>query len=102
MILRLSPLPCFYTRNTNYTHIFYVRERESYDHVRMHSVIIVSTYMKYVNRERRPAPHDVRLINPRRMSFCVSVCLSLTAAMSYLICESKLQCYNIPYGIPNA
>ena len=32
-----------------------------------------------------------------------SVCLSVTKlAATYLICESKVQCYKAPYGVPNA
>ena len=34
-----------------------------------------------------------------------SVCLSVTklaAAATYLICEPKVQCYKVPYGVPNA
>ena len=32
-----------------------------------------------------------------------SVCLSVTKlAATYLVCKSKLRCYTIPYGIPNA
>ena len=36
-------------------------------------------------------------------SFRVSVCSSLTKlAATYLVCESKVQCYNVPYGVQNA
>ena len=46
------------------------------------------------------------IINSRRMheGYCSrSVCLSVTTlTATYLVCESKLRCYNIPYGIPNA
>ena len=34
---------------------------------------------------------------------CVSVCLSVTKlAATYLVCKSKLRCYTIPHGVPNA
>ena len=50
------------------------------------------------------------LINPRRMRhrvtvvpLRVSVCLSVTKLMAtYLVCESKMWCYKVPYGVPNA
>ena len=36
-------------------------------------------------------------------SVCVSVRLSVTTlAATYLVCESKLQCYKVPYGVPNS
>ena len=46
------------------------------------------------------------LNNPRCMckhyGSC-SVCMSVTfLAATYLICESKMRCYKVPYGIPNA
>ena len=50
-----------------------------------------------------------QFINPRRMceGYCsCSVCLSClsvtTLTATYLICESKLRCYKVPYGVPNA
>ena len=37
------------------------------------------------------------------LSVCLSVCLSVTTlAATYLVCESNLQCYKVPYGVPNA
>ena len=34
---------------------------------------------------------------------CLSVCLSVTTlTATYLVCESNLQCYKVPYGVPNA
>ena len=50
------------------------------------------------------------LINPRRMRhritvvvLCVCVCLSVTKlTATYLVCESKVQCYKVPYGVPKA
>ena len=54
------------------------------------------------------------IINPRRMRegygsrsvcvcMCVSVCLSVTTlTATYLVCESKLRCYKVPYGVPNS
>ena len=48
----------------------------------------------------------VVIINPRRIREGYgshSVCLSVTKlAAIYLVYKSKLQCYMIPYGIPNA
>ena len=36
-------------------------------------------------------------------SHSVCVCLSLTTlAATYLVGESNLQCYKVPYGVPNA
>ena len=33
---------------------------------------------------------------------CVCVCPYVTKlAATYLICESKVQCYKVPYGVPN-
>ena len=33
----------------------------------------------------------------------LSVCLSvITLAATYLVCESNLRCYKVPYGVPNA
>ena len=51
---------------------------------------------------------NYELINPRRMHRRVTVvvlcvCLSVTKlTVTYLICESKVQCYKVPYGVPNA
>ena len=39
-----------------------------------------------------------------RVTVVVCVCLSVTklaATYWYLVCESKVQCYKVPYGIPN-
>ena len=34
---------------------------------------------------------------------CVCVCLSVTTlAVTYLVYGSKVQCYEVPYGVPNA
>ena len=45
------------------------------------------------------------LINPRHMRcrvteavLCVCVVTKVTA--TYLVCESKVRCYKIPYGVP--
>ena len=47
----------------------------------------------------------IYIINPRcmcRSSRSVSVCLSVTKlAATYLVCESKVQRYKVPYGVPN-
>ena len=56
-----------------------------------------------------PCPFPANMINPRHMhegygshSVCVCVCLSVTTlTATYLVCESKLQCYKVPYGVPN-
>ena len=69
-----------------------------------------------------PLPNHVHVlriaisINPRRMregygscsvcvcvlSVCVSVCLSVTVlATTYLVCKSKVRCYEVPYGVSN-
>ena len=45
------------------------------------------------------------IINPQRMCKGYgshSVCLSVTSlAATYLVCESKLRCYEVSYGVPN-
>ena len=47
-------------------------------------------------------------VNPRRMredygSRSLCLCVSITKlAATYLVCKSKLRCYRIPYGVPNA
>ena len=36
-------------------------------------------------------------------SVCVYVCVCLSVTMltaTYLICESKMRCYKVPYGLP--
>ena len=39
----------------------------------------------------------------RVMVVVLSVGLSVTTlAATYLVCKSNLQCYKVPYGIPNA
>ena len=48
--------------------------------------------------------------NPQRMhegycsrSVCPSVCLSVTTlTVTYLVCESKLRYYMVPYDVPNS
>jgi hypothetical protein len=49
-----------------------------------------------------------QLINTRRMRavvvLCVCLCVYLLRAelaATYLIFESKVQCYEVPYGVPN-
>ena len=52
----------------------------------------------------------ITIINPRCMCcrvtvvvLCVCVCLSLTKlSITYLVCESKVWRYKVPYGVPNA
>ena len=47
------------------------------------------------------------VINPRRMRRRVTVvvlCVILsvtTLAATYLVCESNLRCYKVPYDVPN-
>ena len=49
------------------------------------------------------------LINPWRMRrrvmvvvLCVCVCVCVCVAAIYLVCESKVRCYKVPYGVSNA
>ena len=49
------------------------------------------------------------LVNPRHMregygsySVCVCICVSVTTlTATYLVCESKMWFYKVPYGVPN-
>ena len=53
--------------------------------------------------------HCVLIINPRRMRrrvtvvvLCVIPLSVTTLAATYLVCESNLLCYKVPYDVPNA